>query len=60
MHDPLIRGAALIDGTGAPARIADLAVTDGRIAAIGSFNCDAGFDLHFLQHGCATRPAAAA
>ncbi|HEY5636883.1 MAG TPA: amidohydrolase family protein [Burkholderiales bacterium] len=36
MHDLLIRGASLIDGTGAPAKTADLAVTDGRIAAIGS------------------------
>ena len=36
MHDLLIRGATLVDGTGAPARTADLAVADGRIAAIGA------------------------
>ena len=36
MHDLLIRGATLIDGTGAPARVADLAVSDGRITAMGA------------------------
>ncbi|MDA0225470.1 MAG: amidohydrolase family protein, partial [Proteobacteria bacterium] len=35
-HDLLIRGATLIDGTGAPARVADLAVSDGRITAMGA------------------------
>ncbi len=35
MHDLVIRNAKLIDGTGAPARNASLAVKDGRIAAIG-------------------------
>jgi N-acyl-D-aspartate/D-glutamate deacylase len=34
-HDLLIRGARVVDGTGAAARRADVAVTDGRIAAIG-------------------------
>jgi N-acyl-D-amino-acid deacylase len=34
-HDLLIRGARVVDGTGAAARQADLAVADGRIAAIG-------------------------
>src|SRR5206468_7177570 len=32
----VIRNGDLIDGTGAPARRADLAVRDGRIAAIGN------------------------
>jgi N-acyl-D-amino-acid deacylase len=31
----LIRGATVIDGTGAPGRQADVAVADGRIAAVG-------------------------
>ncbi len=32
----VVRGGLVIDGTGAPARQADLGVADGRIAAIGS------------------------
>jgi len=35
MYDLVIRGADLIDGTGAPARRADLAVSGDRIAEIG-------------------------
>jgi len=35
MFDLVIRGATLVDGTGAPARVADVAVADGTIAAIG-------------------------
>ncbi|MHA6289570.1 N-acyl-D-amino-acid deacylase family protein [Maricaulis sp. CAU 1757] len=36
VHDLVIRGGMIIDGTGAPARRADIAVRDGRIAAIGT------------------------
>jgi N-acyl-D-amino-acid deacylase len=35
-HDILIRGGLLLDGTGAVGRTADLAVRNGRIAAIGA------------------------
>lgn len=35
MHDVLIRGADVLDGTGAPARRVDVAVANGKIAAIG-------------------------
>jgi N-acyl-D-amino-acid deacylase len=35
MHDLLIRGAKLVDGSGVASRIADVAVTDGRIAEVG-------------------------
>jgi N-acyl-D-aspartate/D-glutamate deacylase len=34
--DLLLRNGLVIDGTGAPARRADVAITDGRIAAIGN------------------------
>lgn len=37
-YDLLLRGGTLIDGTGAPPRRADVAVADGRIAAVGE--CD--------------------
>jgi N-acyl-D-amino-acid deacylase len=36
MDDFVIRGAEVIDGSGAPARRVDVAVRDGRIAAIGT------------------------
>lgn len=35
MHDLIIRDAEIIDGSGAPRRRGDLAIADGRIAAIG-------------------------
>jgi N-acyl-D-aspartate/D-glutamate deacylase len=35
MHDLVIRGGAVVDGTGAPARTADVAVTDGTITEVG-------------------------
>ena len=36
MHDLVIRNGLVVDGTGAPARIADVAIDDGRIAAVGT------------------------
>ncbi len=35
MHDLVIRGGSVIDGTGAPARVADIAIDDGRITEVG-------------------------
>lgn len=35
--DLLVRGGAVYDGSGAPPRVADIAVTNDRIAAVGSF-----------------------
>ena len=34
-YDLVIRGGRVTDGTGNPARFADVAVTNGRIAAVG-------------------------
>ncbi|MFM7617348.1 MAG: N-acyl-D-amino-acid deacylase family protein, partial [Actinomycetes bacterium] len=36
MLDVVIRGGQIVDGTGAPARVADLGIRDGRIVAIGA------------------------
>ncbi|MCU1353263.1 MAG: hypothetical protein JWM05_2472, partial [Acidimicrobiales bacterium] len=35
MHDLVITGATVVDGTGGPARTADVAVDDGHITAVG-------------------------
>ncbi|MFS4094262.1 N-acyl-D-amino-acid deacylase family protein [Streptomyces sp. AF1A] len=35
MLDHLIKGATVVDGSGAPARTADVGIRDGRIAAVG-------------------------
>jgi N-acyl-D-amino-acid deacylase len=38
MHDLVIRGGTVIDGTGAPARTADVTVDRGHISGVGSFS----------------------
>jgi N-acyl-D-amino-acid deacylase len=35
MHDLVIRGGSVVDGTGAPARTADVAITDGLVTHVG-------------------------
>ena len=35
MTDLVVRGATVVDGTGAPGRVADVAVDDGRVVAVG-------------------------
>ena len=35
MHDLVIRGGSVVDGTGRPARTADVAIDDGRITEVG-------------------------
>src|SRR6187455_2500127 len=34
-HDLVIRGGSVVDGTGAPARTADVAITDGLVTEVG-------------------------
>ena len=34
-HDLVVRGGTVVDGTGAPARTADVAVRDGRVTEVG-------------------------
>lgn len=41
MVDLIIRGGSLIDGTGAAARQADIAIHDGQIVAVGALDLDA-------------------
>ena len=41
MYDLLIRGGRVVDGTGAPARTADVAITGDRIAAVGRITAPA-------------------
>jgi N-acyl-D-aspartate/D-glutamate deacylase len=36
VHDLVIRGGRVVDGTGEPARVADVAVDDGRVVAVGT------------------------
>ena len=35
MHDLVIRGGSVVDGTGAPARTADVAIDSGRVSEVG-------------------------
>ena len=41
MLDEVIKGGTVIDGTGAPGRVADIGIRDGRIVEIGSISEDA-------------------
>ena len=34
--DVVVRGGTVVDGTGSPGQVADVAISDGRIVAIGS------------------------
>ena len=40
-HDIVIRGGTVVDGTGAPARTADVAISDGVIVEVGHVAGDA-------------------
>ncbi|MGA2837950.1 MAG: amidohydrolase family protein [Acidimicrobiales bacterium] len=41
MHDLVIQGGTVVDGTGAPARTADITVSDGRITGVGEHRGEA-------------------
>src|SRR5438270_9798755 len=45
MHDTVIRAGTVVDGTGAPARTADVAVDDGVITAVGRVDADGRREL---------------
>jgi N-acyl-D-aspartate/D-glutamate deacylase len=53
-YDLLIRGGTLVDGSGAPARPGDLAIRDGRIAALGQVR--GGAERTLDAGGCAVAP----
>lgn len=41
MHDLIIRGGTIVDGTGAPKFVGDVAIDDGKITAVGEIDGDA-------------------
>ncbi|RUL86880.1 metal-dependent hydrolase [Tautonia sociabilis] len=43
--DLVLKGGTVVDGTGAPARSADVAVRDGRIVAVGRFEIEPGTEV---------------
>ena len=57
MHDLVIRGGTLMDGTGAPGAVGDLAIDEGRISAVGG---DVGPGVREIdatgKHVCSTLP----
>ena len=41
MHDLVVHGGTVVDGTGGPARTADVAIDGGRISAVGTVTAPA-------------------
>lgn len=63
MYDLVIRGGTVVDGPGAPARAADMAVTGGTVTEVG--RVDGGAGVQTIEHsrrtgelpGCLVRGA---
>jgi len=45
MHDVVIRNGTVVDGTGAPARAADVAIDDGRVTTVGQVDAGGATEL---------------
>src|SRR6266511_4713878 len=41
MHDLIVRGGTVVDGTGAPATVTDVAIDDGKVTKVGAVDGDA-------------------
>src|SRR5215470_15003296 len=54
MHDLVIRGGTIVDGTGAAPRPGDVAVDDGRVTEVGRVDADAAQTLDAT--GCVVTP----
>jgi N-acyl-D-aspartate/D-glutamate deacylase len=54
MHDVILRGGTIVDGTGAPARVGDLAIDAGLISAVGQI--DAAGEAEIDVAGCWVTP----
>src|SRR5450759_2297828 len=54
MHDLVIRGGTIVDGTGAAAAPGDVAVDDGRITAVGRMDAEGGEVIDAT--GCVVTP----
>ena len=58
MYDLVIRNATIVDGTGRPAYTGDLAVNNGRIAAVGTVSAGGKKEIDaqgkLLAHGTET------
>ena len=50
MHDLIIRGGTLVDGTGAAARVADIAISNGVIAEVGTVTGTAKREIDASGH----------
>ena len=56
MHDLVIRGGTVVDGTGDPSRTADVAVDDGIITAVGTSSTERGASGRSTLTGCCVTP----
>jgi N-acyl-D-amino-acid deacylase len=54
VHDLVIRGGTVVDGTGAPRRTADVAVDEGQVVAVGRVTSPARHELD--AHGALVTP----